>query len=116
MRLRRGIPVMAALDLQRTLSFYQQLGFAEVFMGPASMAVKRDDIEIHFWKCDDPEIPRHTSCRIEVEGIDALHAELEPHGILHPNGPLGDRPWGFREFAALDCDGNLLTFVERLAR
>ena len=37
-----------------------------------------------------------------------------PHaaGIVHPNGALADKPWGTREFAILDPDGNLLTFSQ----
>ena len=34
-------------------------------------------------------------------------------GVVHPNGPLTDQPWGYREFAALDSDGNLIKFGER---
>ncbi len=52
------------------------------------------------------------SCRIEVGDVDALYAELRAAGVLHPvsAGGLADTDFGTREFAALDCDGNLLTF------
>jgi len=33
-------------------------------------------------------------------------------GVIHPNGGLADKPWGFREFAALDNNGNLITFAQ----
>ena len=54
------------------------------------------------------------SCRIQVVGVNDLHAELQPLGVLHPNGQLADQPWGTREFGVLDSDGNLLTFFERV--
>ena len=44
--------------------------------------------------------------------IDALFAELEPAGVLHPTvrGGVATTDFGTREFATLDADGNLLTF------
>ena len=52
------------------------------------------------------------SARVLVREIDALFEEMRAAGVLHPNGPLGDKPYGLREFAILDLDGNLLTFFE----
>ena len=53
------------------------------------------------------------SCRIEVDDLDALFAELEPRGVLHPTVRDGvtATDFGTREFATLDLDGNLLTFL-----
>ena len=115
--LKRAIPLLASLDLDRTRIFYaEKFGFdGEVFHVDDAAGVERDGVQIHFWKCDDRHIAENTSCRIEVEGIDALYEELLPRGVVHPNGPLTDQPWGFREFAVLDCDGNLITFVQKIA-
>jgi hypothetical protein len=44
--------------------------------------------------------------------VDALYAELRPLGIVHDNASLTTQPWGDREFAILDPDGNLVTFFE----
>jgi len=49
-----------------------------------------------------------------VEGVDELYGELKETGVIHPNGPLGDKPWGLREFSALDEEGNLLRFGQKL--
>lgn len=116
-RLSRSIPLLASLDIERTLEFYaERLGFVrEVFHVDDAAGVERDGVQIHFWKCDDRRIAENTSCRTEVIGIDGLFTELLPQGVVHPNGPLEDKPWGYREFAVLDCDGNLITFVEELA-
>ena len=115
-RLSRAIPLLASLDIDRTLAFYaQRLGFTrEVFRVEDAAGVERDGVQIHFWKCDDRRIAENTSCRMEVIGIDGLFAELLPQGVVHPNGPLENKPWGYREFAVLDCDGNLITFVEEI--
>ena len=40
---------------------------------------------------------------------------LRRAGVVHPNGPLTDQPWGLREFAVLDGDGNMIKFGQRMA-
>lgn len=114
--LKRAIPLLASLDLDRTLAFYvEKLGFdVEVFHVDDAAGVERDGVQIHFWLCDERQIAENTSCRIDVEGIESLYAELLPQGVVHPNGSLEDKPWGFREFAVLDSDGNLITFVQEI--
>ena len=52
---------------------------------------------------------------LDVEGIDALYAEMQAAGVVHPNGLLQQQPWGMKEFAVLDGDGNLIKFGERVA-
>lgn len=52
------------------------------------------------------------SCRIEIEGVDELYEELARSDVLHTvskDGP-DDTDYGTREFAALDRDGNLISF------
>lgn len=110
------VPVLASLDIMKTVEFYQQqLGFQEVYAQPGEYAiVRRDEVSIHFWKCDDKNIPANTACRVSVNGIGDLYEELQPKGIIHPNGPLAVKPWGSKEFAIIDGDGNLVTFFERM--
>jgi len=50
---------------------------------------------------------------VHVAGIDELFNELNGQGVVHPNAPLQNKPWGSREFRVLDEDGNLITFAER---
>jgi len=112
--LRRAVPVLASLDIEATQRFYaERLGFATVARYPDYGIVARDDVQIHFWLTDDAAIPKATSCRVDVDGIDALYEELRAAGVVHPNGPLTDQPWGLREFAVLDGDGNLITFGQQ---
>ena len=61
--------------------------------------VTRDSVDIHFWLTNDPAIPKLTGCRVNVEGIDELYAEFQLLDIIHPADPLGDKPWGLREFS-----------------
>ena len=37
-----------------------------------------------------------------------LHEHCRRLGVVHPDAPLHDEPWGTREFAGLDPDGDLI--------
>lgn len=108
-------PVLASLDIERSVAFYvARLGFTRVHVeqGVYGM-VESGQVELHFWACDDRRIAEATSCRIRVRGIEALYGPCREQGIVHPNAALDRKPWGTREFAILDPDGNLVTFWER---
>lgn len=125
-----AVPVLPVASTAPAVAWYvDRLGFREIFLSDGYAIVRRDGVEIHLWQAADeswrgkPAVaPLETgaesflagtaSCRVRVEGVAELHAAAEAAGIVHPNGPLGDRPWGTREFAVLDRDGNLVTFFE----
>lgn len=110
--LQRAVPVLASLHIEKTVEFYQEkMGFDKVWWKDENYAViGRDKIEIHFWKCNDKIHPENTSCYIYVEKVDDLYKEMKKAGVVHPNGPLKNQPWGTREFAVLDLDGNMIKF------
>lgn len=114
-RLKSAIPKLASLDIERTLVFFEKLGFNRGSAYPDYGIIERDGVQLHFWLTVDDRIPKETACRIEVEGIDELFAEFSAHGVIHPNGRLEDKPWGVREFSILDVDGNLLSFQQHAA-
>ena len=111
-RLVAAIPKLASLDIERSLDFYEGLGFRRGGAWPDYGIVERDGVQLHVWLCADPRIPSETACRIVVTGIDDLHAQYAARGVIHPNGALADKPWGVREFSILDPDGNLVTFQQ----
>ncbi len=114
--LQQAFPVLASLDIPQSVAFYEEkMGFSAGFLDEGYGIVQRDAIAIHFWKCNDHIFPENTSCYINVLHIDELFAELEPHGIIHPNGPLENKPWGMREFAIIDLFGNLIRFGQPLS-
>ena len=113
-QLLRAIPKLASTDIERTQRFWsEKLGFERLSTSPHYGISGRDGVQVHFWLTDDPEIPSQTGCRIDVTGIDPLHDEMQAAGVVHPNGPLRDEPWGMRQFDVVDGDGNLVTFGER---
>lgn len=113
--LQRAIPVLASLDLDATQRFYaDRLGFDALFRYPDYAISGRDGIQVHFWLTDDRAIPESTSCRIDVIGIESLYEEMRAAGVVHPHSELREQPWGMKEFAVLDGDGNMIKFGERV--
>ena len=108
-------PVLASLDIQRSVEFFSsKLGFTKVHVAQGEYGiVSNGPVGIHFWACNDRRIAEATGCRVQVQGIEDLHTQCASHAIVHPNAPLASKPWGTKEFAILDPDGNLVTFYER---
>ena len=107
-------PVLASLDINRSVDFFvSKLGFESVYAVAEQYGiVHQGAVSIHFWHCSDPHIPKATGCRVQVKGIDGLYQHCLGHDIVHPNAALASKPWGSKEFAILDPDGNLVTFHE----
>jgi glyoxylase I family protein len=111
-RLLAAIPKLASLDIERSQAFFERLGFERRGAFPDYGIVERDGVQLHFWLCDDPRIPRETACRIAVDGIETLYEAFAALGVIHPNGRLEAKPWGVLEFSVLDPDRNLVTFQQ----
>ncbi|MEM6299203.1 MAG: VOC family protein [Bacteroidota bacterium] len=114
--LHHAAPVLASLNMRRTLDFYvEKLGFQISYDDANYGIVHRDQVELHFWKCEDPIHPQNTSCYVYVKEINTLYAEMKAAEVIHPNGTLTDQPWGILEFSILDIDGNLIRFGENVS-
>jgi catechol 2,3-dioxygenase-like lactoylglutathione lyase family enzyme len=109
-------PVLASLNIERSAEFFAtKLGFIKVHVVQGEYGiVSNGPVHIHFWPCTERHIAEATSCRVQVRAIGLLHAQCAGHGIVHPDAPLQAKPWGTKEFAILDPDGNLVTFYERI--
>ena len=107
-------PVLASLDIKRSVEFFcSKLGFTKIHEEQGAYGiVSSGTVSIHFWACADRRIAEATGCRVGVRGIEPLYADCVKSGIVHPSAPLSTAPWGNREFAILDPDGNLVTFFE----
>lgn len=107
-------PVLASLNIEETVRFYSdRLGFDHIdFQDENYAVIRRHNLILHFWKCDNRIHPENTSCYIYVSDIDDLYRELTSAKVIHPNGKLEDKPWGMKEFAILDNFGNMIKFGE----
>jgi catechol 2,3-dioxygenase-like lactoylglutathione lyase family enzyme len=135
MKLFRAVPALPVQDVESAAVFYnERLGFSVRHKDDSFAILERDEAELHLWAASDQGwreranfveepvrsgaesfIAGTSSCRIEVVGVDGLYAEMARADVLHPGDPghAVDTDWGTREFAALDLEGNLLTFFQR---
>jgi uncharacterized glyoxalase superfamily protein PhnB len=116
-----AIPVLPAADTAESLRWWTDIcGFKETFRDktpPTYAGINRGDAYLHIAGMSDQALARtigdQTMVRIAVKGIEALYAEYRQHGgQVHPNGPLQTKPWGTKEFAAIDPNGVCVTFQE----
>lgn len=134
----RTVPALPVQDTEQAAEFCRQrLGFEVRYVDDGFAKLVRDEAEVHLWAASDHSwkqrgdlvqrpvcsgaesfIAGTASCRIEVDNVDELYEEMAAAAVLHPADPGGaqDTDWGTREFAALDLEGNLLTFFHRHRR
>lgn len=106
-------PVLSSLNIANSAQFcVDKLGFQIETQSENYLVAKREGIDIHYMLCNDPNIPQNTACYIWVKNINPLYEEIKPKGILYEKGELQDTPWGFRQFAVVDDDGNSINFGE----
>ena len=104
------VPVLPSLNLAESEAFYvQRLGFAVLLRMDEYLIVAREECELHFWPCNNPELPRNSSCYVRAD-TRALHTEFTQNGL--PLSPPQAREWGMRELYVIDPHGNLLKFGE----
>lgn len=105
------LPVLPSLDIVETLAFYREkLGFSKVVHQTDDyLIVRRDGMELHFWRTDDRRLCEMTSVYLRGGGIGALHAEYATKAIDRLS-ELSVRPWNMEEFYIHDPHGNLLRF------
>jgi catechol 2,3-dioxygenase-like lactoylglutathione lyase family enzyme len=109
-----AVPVLLSLDIPATIDFYTtKLGFTCIYQEPGLAILGRDSIQLNFTGCEEQHLVDWSSCRVEVEGVDALYETCSGHRIIHPNARLEDTEYGTREFGIIDSQGVLITFYER---
>jgi len=113
--LKKAVPILASLDAAATIDFYTtKLRFAFKANWDGYLIFEKDDIALHLWPTTDPEVPKATGCYFNVTEVDALFAEYDEQGVVHPNGRLKDTPWGMRQFSILDNNGNIMHFGQEM--
>jgi catechol 2,3-dioxygenase-like lactoylglutathione lyase family enzyme len=130
--LSRTVPALPVRDVSAAAADYRdRFGFEVRLESDRFAVLVRDDAAIHLWGAVDEDwrsrddladrpicsgaesfLAGTGSCRIEVSDVDALYGELRGRGVLHDVSREGvtSTDYGSREFATVDCDGNLLTF------
>ncbi|RTL39099.1 MAG: VOC family protein [Burkholderiales bacterium] len=108
-----AIPVLPSRSLQATVDFYARLGFDGEIIDGVYAILTQGDVEIHFFLHTDI-VPGDSwaGCYLRMIDVAPLYqafqaAQLPAKGIPRMD-LLADKPWGMREFAVVDEDGNLL--------
>jgi hypothetical protein len=129
----KTVPALPVRDMGAAVAQYRDRFGFEVAHETADYAVLgRDDAVLHLWAANDEEwhsrddlaqrpvcsgaesfLAGTASCRIEVADLDGLFSELQRADVLHDVSRDGitATDFGTREFATVDLDGNLLTFL-----
>lgn len=115
-----AIPILPSRSLSDTLAFFQGLGFeGEIHRHGDYAIIRRDSVELHFFTVR-ALVPAESSamCYIRVSDAEGMFrafaaAALPRKGIPRMDA-LEDKPWGMREFAIVDPDGNLLRIGQLL--
>lgn len=111
-RMRRAVPVLAAVDVEKNARFWiDRLGFEGGVVADGFAIVRRDDIEVFISSVSDQIVPDNTMAWLRTDDIEALHADWSSRvptdrsvdGTLIT--PITDQPWG-REFVVIDPAGN----------
>jgi|SRR5882757_4469323 len=119
--LKHAIPVLPAADAAESLHWWTTVcGFEETFRDntpPNYVGIRRDEAYVHISGMSDKTLARtvgdQTMVRFAVKDIVAMYAEYQKRGgKVHPNGQLQTKPWGVKEFAAIDPNGVCVTFQE----
>ena len=109
-----AIPILPSRNLANTLDFYRRLGFDGFVHSQGGYAIlMRDALELHFTLHRELEPEKSTGCcYIRVSKVESLYAEFTRANLPREGIPrqdaLENKPWGFREFAVVDPDGNLV--------
>jgi len=107
--------IFSGKDLQRTIAFYEALGFSVqgVWDDFGYAALEKDRIELHF--AHDPNHEAQTSDHAayfrteDVDAISSTYAKLDVWTETFPRFKAAeDKPWGMREIHILDPDGHYL--------
>lgn len=104
---------LPAVDFPATKTFCQDILGGELLAEyPDFLIFKINGIELHYWLCDDKNLPGSSSIYLRVEDIDGLYERYKESNYVAL--PLQTRPWGIKEFYLQDTNGILYKFGENI--
>lgn len=117
MKIESVSPILPADDLAASIDFYRRrldFDLAWSWGSPPEIAsVCRDGIEITLRQRPDAVSMADAQVYLGVSGVDAWHDAIAAAGV-HILVPIGDRPYGMRDFRISDPSGNGLSFGQPL--
>ena len=102
-----AVPVLPVAELTRAIAFYERLGFEVRATFDAYAILGYQGTELHLAEAPEvAEAETWTGAYLRVADVDAVHARWTAVGARELR-PVTDEPYGMREFATEDLDGNL---------
>lgn len=107
--------ILVVRDVMASVAYYRDvLGFSVEFTfgEPTFYAgVRRGQVSLHLHGAEKaPRPPGQGSVYVFVDEVDPYFAHITARGARFEEAPA-NRPYGLRDFAALDLDGNRLVFA-----
>ncbi len=117
-----AIPTLPCRSVSATVDFYRRLGFeGGAHAADSEYAIlRRGAVELHFFTHRDL-VPAESwaGCYIRVQDVASVYRDMSASPLPRTGIPrieaLEDKPWGLREFAVVDADGNLLRIGQIIA-
>ena len=113
-------------DVERSVAFYQRLGFSEAYRNDRGVLVAAGAAHLFIFatrRTDPPPVGRELGLfgnppgvdhiSFAVADVDAMYATLQAAGVAL-GGPPEDQPWGARMIGLKDPDGNNLYLLQKL--
>ena len=119
--LKAVVPVLPVADMLQSLGWWTAVcGFNELFRDnevATYVGIVRQGIELHLALVTDPAVARltgsQTMIRFHIDDLDTFYADFKRRGGHVPaNADLQIKPWGAREFGALDPNGICIYFMQ----
>ncbi len=112
-------PILPTRDINAAAAFWQRIGFVTIFADAEYLLMKRDGAELHFWlKPGLDPATNDAGAYARPTELGALDAECRALGLplteIPRYIPAADKPWGMRELAIIDPDGNLIRAGQEL--
>jgi Glyoxalase superfamily protein len=119
MELVRTVPILRMFSVEKAKEFYLGfLGFTIDFEHrfepgmPLYMGISRGGVTLHLSEHHGDGSPG-VHIRVEITGIDELHAELAAKKYGYGRPGIQDQEWGERSLTTHDPFNNQITFCER---
>lgn len=116
MQMKPPVPILRIFDEAKAREFYLgYLGFTVRFEHrfepdlPLYMGIARGQCELHLSEHHGDASPG-SALRVEVDDIDAFHAELTAKLYKYARPGVEPKPWGTRELSVKDPFGNRIDF------
>lgn len=102
-------PVFTVANVDRSVAFYERLGFETSFHDATHAFAHRDrGLTIHLAKAEEGSLPGHGGLYIHCQDADRVAEDWRRAGVA-VTGPQ-DQDYGKREGTAADPDGNTIRF------